>query len=366
MTARALRILWIGKKPTNGEEGDEVFDHKTISACRRLGHQIDLFHPTPVSRAAEVGNLVLGTPYQRARFATGVNSRNVRQMAGEYDVTICSWEPFDWLATALQSPTILIVHNVSSNALPQLFPRNPLAALASARVRAWERRCYRAQNFATVAALSKQDHAYLQSIGAPRPLLLPPGMPPCLQLNPDAVVRAEIVVSGTYDWAPKRRDAILFARQYADCPDRFPIRALALPPEAAGLLHPGALPSGDENRGAIRFGLITDRFEAGHKLKTTAYIANNLIVLSFAAVSFDFTHIPDHDFFIRKVESVAEIGMHMKLILGLPATRIRERFIRFQQACAQHFTWDGVAKSLMEAADAAAGEHLPSRRKRAQ
>jgi hypothetical protein len=352
MTDRPLRILWIGKRPTNGEEGDEVFDRKTISACRRLGHHIDLLHPAPVNRATEIGNLFLGSPYQRARFATCANSRNVRQMSSEYDVVICSWEPFDWLVTALQSRTILIVHNVSSNALLQLFPGNPLAALASARVRAWERRCYREQNFAAVAALSRHDRAYLHSIGAPRPFLLPPGMPPCLPLHPDAAIRAEIVVSGTYDWSPKRRDLILFARQYAGRPGGFPIRAHALPAEAAGLLHPCALPSDDENRGAIRFGLITDRFEAGHKLKTTAYIANNQIVLSFAAVNFDFTHIPDHDFFIRKIESVADLDMHVMAISSMPALVVRERFIRFQQACAQYFTWDRVAKTLMEAAAA--------------
>ena len=362
MTVGPIRILWIGKKPTNGDEGDEVFDRKTIARCRQYGHHLDLFHPAPVSRAAEVGNLVLGLPYQRSRFAKGANVCNVRRLAGQYDVVICSWEPFDWLVTALRSPTILIVHNVSSKALLELFPRNPLAVLASARVRTWERRCYGAPNLAAVAALSRSDHAYLLSIGARRPLLLPPGMPPCLELEPDAGVCAEIVVSGSYDWSPKRRGLILFARDYADSHGRFPIRARAfsLPPEAARLLRPRGLPSGAESRSAIRFGLITDRFVAGHKLKTMAYIANNQIVLSFADVSFDFAHIPDHNFFIRKIASVDDIVAHVNVILHTPISVLRERFIRFQQTCARHFTWDAVAKTLMEAADVARVRSRPA------
>jgi hypothetical protein len=360
MTDRPLRILWIGKRPTNEQEGDEVVDRKTIAACQQQGHHIDLFHPAPVSRLAEVGNLVLGVPYQRARFATRANIRNLRQMVGEHDVTICSWEPFDWLATGLRSPTILIIHNVSSNGLLSLFPGNPLAALASARVRAWERRCYRAQNFAAVAALSRHDHAYLQSIGAPNPLLLPPGMPPCIPLAPDAAVVAEIVVSGTYDWSPKRRDLMAFARGYAGRQGHFPVRAHDLPQQAAALLQPHPLPSDQENRGAIRFGLITDRFEAGHKLKTLAYIANNQIVLSFADVDFDFAHIPDHDFFIRKVMSVSDVATHVNLILAMPSSVLRERFIRFKQSAARYFTWEAVGKTLINAAESAAAGRLPS------
>ena len=63
------------------------------------------------------------------------------------------------------------------------------------------------------------------------------------------------------------------------------------------LLQPSGVPLSDD---ALRIGLITDRFEAGHKLKTLAYVANNRIVLSFAEVGFDFVHIPYHDLFIRK------------------------------------------------------------------
>ena len=48
------------------------------------------------------------------------------------------------------------------------------------------------------------------------------------------------------------------------------------------LLQPSGVPLSDD---ALRIGLITDRFEAGHKLKTLAYVANNQIVLSFAELA---------------------------------------------------------------------------------
>ncbi len=48
-----------------------------------------------------------------------------------------------------------------------------------------------------------------------------------------------------------------------------------LPAEAERLLSPR--PIGQDATGdAIRFGVITDRFAAGHKLKTTEYVAPEL------------------------------------------------------------------------------------------
>jgi hypothetical protein len=94
--------------------------------------------------------------------------------------------------------------------------------------------------------------------------------------------------------------------------------------------------------------VITDRFESGHKLKTSAYIASNNIVLSFGDVSFDFDHIPDHDLFIRRVHSFDEMRAHMNEISAMPWEIVRERFIVFKQRCAECFTWSAVADRLIE------------------
>ena len=346
-----MRILWIGKQPTSGEAGDEVFDRKAIAACRALGHTIDLFHPARVSRPAEAANLIRLLPHHRARFAAASTIKAVADKARTYDVVICSWEPFDALVRRLSPASILILHNVTSRALPEMFPGSLIATWGARHVRQWERRLYRADRFAAIAALSRRDLEYVRGLGGgTRLALLPPGMPPCLPLAADARLVQEIVVSGTYDWVPKRRDALLFAQAYAGQQDRLPVRADGLPPDAMAGLAVRPMPSPDENSAAIRFGLITDRFEAGHKLKTLAYIAANQIVLSFSDVSFDFLHIEDHAFFIRRVSTIADIARHAEDIAALPAAVLRERFAAFQSRCARSFTWQAVATTLMNAA----------------
>ena len=350
-----MNILWIGKRPApGGEGGDEVFDSRTIAACRDLGHQIDLFHPTQSSRVAEVARLVLGYPHQRARFTARADRQELLRIAQRYDAIIVCPETFDMLARGLPTKTILITHNITSEVLPAIFPGNPLASLAAARVRAWERRCYTKGGFWAIGAVSRRDQDYLARLGVPAPLLLPPGMPPSKPLAADADLRRELVISGTFTWRPKLHGLMQFAREYAALPRRETVRATDLPDAAATLLQPLARPTAEENQASIRFGLITDRFTAGHKLKTTDYLANNQIVLSFAEVAFDYARIPDHAFFIRRITSVAEIAEHMDAVAAEPIERVRERFVRFKQACAETFNWHSVATTLLQSLQAPA------------
>jgi hypothetical protein len=343
-----------GRDRTDGAAGDEVFDRKTIAACRARGHRVDLFHPVPVGKLREAINLLAGVSHYRARFASRSNRAAIRRMAAGYDATICSWEPLDALACGLRPPGLMILHNVTSQSLPALFPQSRLAALGAARARAWERRCYRPAGFSTIAALSKADLAYLAALPDHPPLLLlPPGMPPCVALAEGAVLVPEIVISGTYDWTPKRRDALAFAGEYAAVENRLTVRADGLPEAASRQLRPAPLPSAEACGAALRFGLITDRFVAGHKLKTLAYIADNQIVLSFADVAGDIAHVPDHDFFIRRIGSVGEIASHAAELAAVPAAELRARFLDFQARCAGLFTWDAVAADLLAAAGAA-------------
>jgi hypothetical protein len=346
-----MRILWVGKEPSSGKSGDEIFDRQTIAACRSLGHAIDMFHPSRVSLLAEICNLISGLPHYRTRFASSRNISAILETAKSYDAVICSWEPFDVLIPSLSIPTIMILHNVTSRALPALFPNNLLATFAGSRAAAWERRWYQIKRFSTIAVLSKRDFRYLEGYeGRPNLLLLTPGMPPSIELNAEARLIREIVVAGTFEWVPKHRDILRFSREYAPVRWRVPVRAAGLPPEAARLLQPLPIPSPEDCSEGLRFGLITDRFEAGHKLKTMAHIAANQIVLTFADVSFDFTDVPDYDFFIRKIDSIADIVSHMDVVAALPAADLRQRFVSFQQSCARRFTWSAVGAALLKAA----------------
>jgi hypothetical protein len=308
---------------------------------------VDVVHPKPAPRWRAAMNLVLGVPHYRTRFATAENRRLVTSAYQGHEVTICSWEPLDVLAPTLTPPVILIAHNVTSLALPQLFPGNRLVGIAARQAARWEGRLFTSPQLAAIFTLSRRDQSYVADVSRMQTArLIVPGMPPVVPLSPQAELRHEIVLSGTFDWKPKRRDIVRFAREYALERDRLPVFAGSLPEKARAALPTMPALTDKDAYQAIRFGLITDRFEAGHKLKTLAYIAYNQIVLSFSDAAHDFEAVPDHDFFIRRVASVGDIARQIAEVSAVDIHDLRERLVRFQQDCAERFSWHAVGSQL--------------------
>jgi hypothetical protein len=308
--------------------------------------------PERATRLRELWNILCGFPYNRARFATPQNRKAMRKSQQGQDLTICSWEPFDFLAPHLPGPLILIAHNITSEALPRIFPRNPIAWLLAIQARLWEQKIFRLPHLTAIVTLSKKDRSYVASLPDVAPVILTvPGMPPVIMLKRDAQVANELVLSGTYDWRPKRRDVIKFARSYASSKNSFPVLCDRLPKRAADILTVQPIPPETEAAETIRFGIVSDQFESGHKLKTLAYIAQNQIVLSMSDVNSDLAEIPDHYFFVRRIRSVAEIGRHLASINRMEPTLLRARFVKFQLACAERFNWESVANKLSQAAE---------------
>jgi hypothetical protein len=131
MSSRRRRILWVGKSPTSGMTGDEVFDRKTLAACRAQGCDVDVYYPVPISRLHKAAVLATrALPYQRTRFATKHNRHAIVEQSRKVDAAIYSLEPHDALVRRLSPPSILIAHNVASRALSALFPNNMLVTLA--------------------------------------------------------------------------------------------------------------------------------------------------------------------------------------------------------------------------------------------
>jgi glycosyltransferase involved in cell wall biosynthesis len=351
-----VRIFWIGQAPYDEGAGEEVVDRKLKAALGRLGHTIDTFSPRPVSRLNEVVNLSLRRmPYYRARFESTESRRVIRAISRDYDAVVASWEPFDGLALDSPRPTVLLLHNITSSAIRSVFPTHPLARYLARRGERWERRAYGDPRLRAVATLSVNDQRYVQSLSRGTPVLYtPPGMPPIAELADDARFVPELLLSGTYGWFPKRRDVLAFAREYAALPGRIPLLADGLPEQAALQLAPRPLASA-EPTSAIRLGLISDRFESGHKLKTAYYLANNAIVLSYADVSKDFESLPDHTFFVRRIHAAADIARHVDELRAVPAEQLRTRMRRFKQACQERFSWDGSARVLAAAIEQSAG-----------
>ncbi|MBK1658097.1 hypothetical protein [Paracraurococcus ruber] len=345
-----MRILWVGKAPEDERAGDEVFDRRTIAALRARGHAVALWHPRRLGRLRQVLNRLRGVPHYRTWFEDAANRSALAAAAAAQDAVIVSWEPLDGLRPSGPVPALLVLHNVTSRSLRSIFPRNPLARILAAGAARWERATYRPDRWAAIATLAKADDAHVRALPArPHTLLTIPGMPPLAPLAPDAMLRAELVVAGTFDWRPKRRDLLRFARDYAALPVRLPVRGEGWPAEIERLLPPLPPPTAEEIADGIRFGIVTDRFEAGHKLKTLAHIAANQVVLSFAEVGADIAEIPDHRFFLRRIATAADIPAHVAELAAMDPALLRQRLAEFKRRCAARFTWDAVAGTLEQA-----------------
>lgn len=352
-TVEPLRVLWIGKN-AEGDGGDEVFDRKMIAACRTLGHEVICCHPVRVSKLKEVVNLVgRGIPHYRTWYESNENHALIRPLMPKVDVAVCSWEPLDGLAFRMRAPVVPILHNLTSRAVGRMFPRSMLARMVRRRAAKWESLVYRSDHFLAIATLGVDDFAYLQAkVPGANVILTPPGAPPMSELADDARVDAVLTISGTYDWYPKRRDLLAFAKEYAQLTKPLPVHAADLPPEARQLLRVRPKLCDSDVSRHVRFGLITDRFEAGFKLKTLAYIAQNAIVISYADVTADFSGIPDSTLFIQNVRRVADIERVTMAFVAMDPAELRRRFVRFKAACAERFSWRSSAQTLLRAAKA--------------
>lgn len=338
-----------GQALGSGQAGDEVYDREIVAALRHAGASVDRIAPERVSRAGAIAGLLAGVPHQRNWYASRRNVRRLRAAAEDADLVFCSWEPLDRLAAVIRRPVIPILHNITSRALPALYPGRPDARLLAWRAARWERQAYRSRHFPGIAVLARQDAEFVAGLpGAPPIFYAPPGMPRPVPLSDTATFRPEIVLSGTYDWAPKHRDILAFARDYARLPSVWPVHADALPGGAAALLGPRPFAAKDSGAG-MRIGIIPDRFQAGHKLKTTFYLAHNALVLSYADVSADFAGLPDASFFIRRVWTASEIAGAMTELSAMEPAGLRARFEGFKAACAARFSWARSAATLLEA-----------------
>lgn len=344
-----MRILWIAKEPSPGQGGEDIFDRKMVAALRK-GHEVDIVCLEQVGKAHMLANIALRfLPHHRARYTSAANVRRVSTtLRRGYDAAFCSWEPLDYIAYLADGPIIPVLHNITSASFRSIFSAQPVGLLGADLVERWERRIYGSDRFDRIAVLSRDDARILQAIsGRDNMEVIWPGMPPAVPLTSGVELRSELVLHGSYDWFAKRRDMLAFARDYAKLADRYPVFSdSTLPGEAEAALESRPL-SDIDPAAAIRFGIIADRFTAGHKLKTTSYIAFNCIVITFSDVSCDFDDIADYGFFIRRVSSVREIRAVVESMYAIAPAELRERFLDFQRKCAARFSWDSSARRLV-------------------
>lgn len=341
-----MRLAWIQKASGGSAGGEDIYDSKMLGALRAQGVAVKAIQVPRVSRRQEMLNLALGVPYYRAKYFSRDNVALVRRQAVEADAAVCSWEPLDLLALASGIEVVPILHNITSHALRSMYPGNPLTGMLAGGAGRWERRAYAPGKFPLIGVLAREDAATAAAMaGKDRLIYLPPGLPPVVPLSLDAGLVPELALLGTFGWRPKYRDLMKMAREYAATSRQLTIFADQLPAEAQRLLSARPWPEADPSA-ALRIGLVTDRFEAGHKLKVGSYIANNAIVVSYADVRAEYRHIRDNELFIRKISHFSEIGDICQSLAGMEPASLRRRWLAFQQSCQQAFSWEGSARLL--------------------
>lgn len=330
--------------------GDEIVYGRSLEFLSRAMH-IETCELRANSRTRQFLELAKGIPPEVTRFLGPQNSSRVSQaiQVTRPDV-VCFFNevtfPFLTSAKLAGVRSVLVAHNVHSvvaSSDPNWWPR-----LFQMTARQFERRWYD-DRAAELVCISKLDVAGLRKAGLTRTniFIAPPGCPPSSPLIDNAPLTPELVLTGSYAWWRKKRDLKAFSER-----DRLPIKIIAFDETARMILGSQAIrPSSEHNwERAIRFGLITDRFLGGFKLKALEYVARNCIVLSACDISSEFSGLPYSKTFVRQISSKQDLWQTIQRMTQSPDSA--KQFQDFKAACLARFDWETCLLPLRDAAEA--------------
>lgn len=346
------RVVWISR--AGGVDGGTIYDLKLREALRS---RFEISHLEVAAAAPKSAQLISmmrhRLPHDRARYKSPEVVRRAREACVGAAVAVISHESLDWLAAKLDLPVTLVLHNVTSAYAGHITSVPGIGRGLTSVYRAYERSTYAPHAHRTLVCLSSADRESLSRLTALPTVTASPGMPPHTVLSRGAVVEPRLAISGTFDWLLKAQGLKAFARQYQRSGLRLAPVFDAPPPTFVRDLitdwRQGPMSSPD----TLSFGLVTDRFEAGFKLKVGAYIASNLVTLSFADVRPDYEGLPHAQEFIRHVESIEQAHSIMAAMSRADSAAMIERFRCFQAAAAARFTWDSAGAAVASAVHAA-------------
>lgn len=171
-----------------------------------------------------------------------------------------------------------------------------------------------------------------------------PGALPSKALHTNASISRELVITGSYDWWRKRRDFRWFA---AAVPE---MTVVVNDPLTSSILRDKCeIISADsvDWSEALRFGVVTDRFVGGFKLKVLEYIPNHCMILAFSDLRRDFEGIPHADEFIRVVRSSQDVEAVVTRVETQPRQDTLRRLGEFQLACERELDWERCLDEAM-------------------
>lgn len=331
--------------------GDEIVYRRSLEYLSKTV-EVKVCELKSVSRARQYLELAKGTPPEATRYLGQENRDRVCEAieTTRPDV-VCFFNevtfPLLSVAKAACVPAVLAAHNVHSvvaGSDPDFRNRilKPLAV-------SFERKWYD-DSEAELVCISRLDVEGLRRAGVKRRQIFvaPPGCPAPFALSYDAEVVSEIVLTGSYDWWRKRRDLEAFARGTP-----LPIKIFTFDKNARTVLGAQAIePIPDPNwEASIRFGLITDRFLGGFKLKALEYVARNCIVLTACDISPEFVGLPGAELFVRKISGKEDLWA--AILETCQTADLAKRFREFKAACVARFNWEHCLAPLREAVEAA-------------
>lgn len=336
------RILFL-TRALNGppHAGDQVYTRRLKSRLQR-DHEVVTLELDLAGKPERVRNLLRGWPPEMTGYATRRNRAAIRNAlggGGVFDFIYLVHESLFALQTELADSGAGIVL-ISTNSISLLQSSDPsrVQNLLSWLADNYEKRFYSLTD-AQLVVVSETDHEWLAGrISLPRRHRVSfPGALPLIALDADAVVSRELVLTGSYAWWRKRRDLRWFARRALDMP------VVVNDPLASDIL-------GDRSEiiwadtvdwsSALRFGVVTDRFVGGFKLKVLEYISNNCMILAFSDLRRDFHDVPHADEFIRVVRSPLDVEAVVAAVMAQPQRDTLGRFREFQLACERKFDWE--------------------------
>ncbi|MEO0982774.1 MAG: hypothetical protein AAFX03_09005 [Pseudomonadota bacterium] len=354
-----MRVMWVHRASGNDEGGDAIYDRRMTQS---LGAHIEIepFAATRRGRGARLASMAtrLQPPDQVGYGTEDELAEARRRLSDGFDAVVVSHENLDDFARrlapsarAMGAPVISIRHNLTSDMMASILGEDRMISSLALKIwRAQETRALSGDVFDGVVVLSNRDRDLLAERGwTGETAVAMPGAPPAVALAPDAEIRQEILLTGTYDWFPKAmslrrlRDEVV-----ADTgPALDFIVDEGVPDDIAAQLRAKPL-SGIDLSGAVRFGLIADRFTAGHKLKTSAYLQSNAIVLSFAKVSHDFTFSDAAMSCIYEVSSLDDIRLAMAEASEQGAEAARTKLAAAKTHVAEELDWDRQASRILD------------------
>lgn len=335
------------RRQGNGNGGDEVMYSHSLKYIDRMGITYDVIELQPVSRTMKMLNL-LRLPAEIAGYAGYQNVERVRNALAQsvYDSVIFFNEvTFPSLPGGKHSGLrpILAAHNVQS--VVASSDPSPIVRATGFLARAFERRYYADPDVALVC-ISQGDVDGLRAARIHRRdiAIAPPGAPPAADLVASAQILPVAVITGSYGWWRKKRDL----RRLAAGAWTLPQPILANDLEALSIMGDKAerMEAMDWSS-AVRFGIVSDRFVGGFKLKLLEYIANNCIVLACCDLSREVAALPHAAEFVRKISGLPEAAKVIAELSGDNRAMI-ERFRIFKKACLERYAWDNCLQPLGE------------------